>query len=76
MKVELSVDADLITTDEVAVTAYYVCAEALANVVKHADATAVTIEVSKQSNRPARRGHRQRRRRRRSVAWRRPARAR
>ena len=30
MKVELSVDADLVTTEEVAVTAYYVCAEALA----------------------------------------------
>jgi signal transduction histidine kinase len=47
VRVELSVDADLNTSDEVAVTAYYLCAEALANVVKHADATAVTVDVSK-----------------------------
>jgi signal transduction histidine kinase len=48
--VVLAVDADIVTTDEEASAAYYVCAEALANVAKHASAATVTVQVAGRSN--------------------------
>lgn len=50
-RVELMVDADLAAPDEVAIAAYYVCAEALANVAKHAAASVVMVSVSVLSDR-------------------------
>lgn len=46
VRVELAVEAGPTPPQEVATAAYYVCAEALANVVKHATAGSVCLELT------------------------------
>jgi signal transduction histidine kinase len=45
-EVSARIDHGVTADGEVAVAAYFVCAEALANVAKHADASAATVRVS------------------------------
>jgi signal transduction histidine kinase len=48
--VELDLDLDDDLPHEIAVNAYYVCAEAVTNTVKHAQATKVSISIVKQAS--------------------------
>jgi signal transduction histidine kinase len=49
--VDLTCDVQGVTPNEVAVAAYYVCSEALANVTKHANATRATISITSDTSR-------------------------
>jgi len=51
VEVDVRCDPSVVSPDDVTVAAYYTCAEALANVAKHAHASSVTFDVTTRDDR-------------------------